>query len=54
MPYFYEHGSGWKAAAKLNTWPVSPGTSIKSFFAAWAAAAREEESVLQAILGELI
>jgi hypothetical protein len=22
MPYFYEHGSGWKAAAKLNTWPL--------------------------------
>jgi hypothetical protein len=54
MPYFYEYGSGWKEAAKLNTWPVFPGTSIKSFFADWAAAAREEESVLQVILEELI
>ncbi len=54
MPYFYEHGAGWKAATKLNTWRVSPGTSVESFFADWAAAAREEEAVLQAILRELI
>jgi hypothetical protein len=51
MPYFYEQASGWKAASKLNTWPVSPGTSVESFFADWAAVAREEESVLQAIFG---
>jgi hypothetical protein len=54
MPYFYEHGSGWKAAGKLNTWPVSPEQAFESFFADWMAAAREEASVLQAILGELI
>ena|ERR1700692_4042698 len=54
MPHFDEHASGWKAATKLNTWPVSPGTSVESFFADWVASAREEASVLQAILGELI
>jgi hypothetical protein len=54
MPFFYEHASGWKAAVKLNTWPVFPGTSVESFFADWMASAREEESVLQAILGKLI
>lgn len=54
MPFFDERASDWKAATKLNTWPVSPGTSVESFFADWVAAAREEEAVLQAILRELI
>jgi hypothetical protein len=54
MPFFDGQASGWKAATKLNTWPVSPGTSVESFFADWVAAARVEESVLQAILRKLI
>jgi len=57
MPYFHERGSGWKAATKLNTWPVSLGTRVESFFCGlgdWAAMAREDESVVQATLGKLI
>jgi hypothetical protein len=54
MSYFYERGPGWSAAAKLNTWPVFPGTSVESFFADWMGATRESEPVLQGILKELI
>jgi hypothetical protein len=53
MPHSYEQAAGWKAATKLNTWPVSAGTSVESFFADWLAFAQEEESVLQAILAKL-